>query len=57
MDLMGAYSPHSLAAYRSRAEELELQIRVILRNRGASLDEWDTVEEFLKAEATSRKQA
>ena len=55
MDLMGAYSPHSLAAYRSRAEELELQIRVILRNRGASLDEWDTVEEFLKAEATSRK--
>lgn len=57
MDLLGVYSPYSLTEYRSRAEELELQIRGILRSHGASLDEWDTVEEFLKAEATGGKQA
>jgi len=47
-DLLGAFNARSLATYRKQAEVLEKQMISIIEKHGASIEVYDSVEEFLR---------
>ncbi len=48
MDLMGVFKASNMAAYRKRAEELEKKIVSVIEEHGVAIDQYDSVEDFLK---------
>lgn len=48
-DILGAYNADDLSALRSRAGEVEAAFRQAIAAGGAALEEYDTVEDFLKS--------
>ena len=48
IDILGSYKANDLAGFRERAEFVELKFRQAITANGAQIDEYKTVENFLK---------
>ncbi|MCL2409468.1 MAG: hypothetical protein FWC96_07620 [Oscillospiraceae bacterium] len=49
VDIFGAFNANDLASFRKRAEFVEQKFRQAIKENGVELDEYETVEDFLKA--------
>jgi hypothetical protein len=48
MDLLGTFNANDMIAYRRQAETLEKQIVSAIKDHGATLDVYDSIDEFIK---------
>ena len=49
IDIFGSFNANDLTAFRKRAEEVEQNFRQAIQKSGVELDEYKTIDEFLKA--------
>jgi len=49
IDILSAYSANDLEEFRKRAEKIEMAFRAAIEENGVKLDEYETIEGFLKA--------
>ena len=47
LDLLRSFDPHGLSSFHQRAKALEKQIRAIITEHGAAIDEYNSISDFL----------